>query len=62
MAIKPGYGSNMLLRLIHSILDDDHGISEDAWNEICEMSKMHPELLSIILCAESYDGRYYLRT
>ena len=49
-----------LLALAKAILDDDHGVSEEAYDILRKMSEDNAELSDLLRKVEATDGRYYL--
>jgi hypothetical protein len=55
----------MLVQLFQSLLDDDHGVSEDAYRLMVQVIKqqsptVQSQLLDLLDRTEATDGRFYL--
>lgn len=58
---------NALVKMVMSMLDDDHGVSEETYNHLCELrealspnSSTRSDLDAIMRQVDATDGRFYL--
>lgn len=58
---------NALVKMVMSMLDDDHGVSEETYNHLCELrgalspnSSTRSDLDAIMRQVDAIDGRFYL--
>jgi len=51
---------HQLIAFILTVLDDDHGISQDSYNAINCMRGCNVELDAILDAVDAIDGRYFL--